>query len=79
MDKSTQTVTGEGNAPRDVVHTVPATDFVREACNNYESVKAQRDELLAALREIAEVAYADESQYVRIAKAAIAKAEGRAQ
>jgi len=57
--------------------------FIVEACNNYERLKAERDELLAALRKVVDApnhAFATGDALfdaVEYARRAIAKAEGK--
>ena len=64
------------NNPRDAAYIV-------EACNNYERVKAERDELLAALRKVVDApnhAFATGDALfdaVEYARRAIAKAEAK--
>lgn len=72
---------GIAKMDRDEPSTMPTerdanAAYIVEACNNYERIKAERDELVAALRQIADFTngYGDISKIVcKIARDALAK------
>jgi hypothetical protein len=80
--------TGKGERVAEI-HRTPSREagdnlqFIVEACNNYERLKAERDELLAALRKVFDApnhAFATGDALfdaVEYARRAIAKAEGK--